>query len=471
MWLRGRCYCDIMALHSDVTGSCNLVVIKLPDRQTIKFIVDCGLFQERECEDLNRTFPFNAENIDFCLLTHNHVDHTGRLPLLVKNGFRGKIYTTRATSKLLPLALADSYKVLKQSAKKKGMKPLYGETDVSETEALVTPCDYYTTIHIGSHVRITFLKNGHLVGAALILVQISYPGNEDINLLFTGDYNNKNMFFDVDPIPEWILNLPLTIIQESTYGYMDSNERKEVFKENLLNCMERGGTAIIPAFSLGRAQEALYEVKCMQESGELDKDIPIYFDGKLAIRYTHLYLTGELDIRKEMEDFLPTNVTIVDKVIRPGVLEDNSKKIVISSSGMGSYGPSNTYITEYISRPKSLIHFTGYTADGTLGRRLKDTKFGEKVEVGGLVTRKFATVEYTTEFSAHAKADEMIDFLNQFKNLNLVLVNHGQADVKTKFAERILDEVNTRKVGILGREYFFRVNHWGLQKTLSSKFG
>ena len=138
---------------------------------------------------------------------------------------------------------------------------------------------------------------------------------------------------------------------------------------------------------------------------------------------------------------------------------------------MGSYGPAQTYIPRYITRDNALIHFTGYTAEGTLGNRLKETAVGEKVEIGGLVgIVKRARVEYTTEYSAHAKADEMIEFLQQFKNLKLVLVNHGEPNTKKVFAERISDEVKTKQVGILGRSYFFRVDTYGLVKTLSTKF-
>ena len=137
---------------------------------------------------------------------------------------------------------------------------------------------------------------------------------------------------------------------------------------------------------------------------------------------------------------------------------------------MGSYGPAQVYIPEYISREKALIQFTGYTAEGTMGNRLKSTEFGEMVEVGGLIAKKIAEVEYTTEYSAHAKADEMIQFLKKFDNLRLVLVNHGESETKNIFAERIVNEVEAKRAGLLGREYFFRVDHYGLVKTLSTKF-
>lgn len=171
-----------------------------------------------------------------------------------------------------------------------------------------------------------------------------------------------------------------------------------------------------------------------------------------------------------MKNFLPENLTFVNKSNRSEVLEDTERKIILTTSGMGSYGPAQVYIPEYITRENALIHFTGYTAEGTLGNRLKNTKIGESVEVGGLIANKKAIVEYTTEYSAHAKANELIAFLNQFKNLKLVLVNHGESEIKETFAKRILKEVKTKRVGLLGREYFFRVNPYGLVKTLSTKF-
>lgn len=470
MGLKERFYADIMAMHPEVTGSCHLVIAKLPNGETIRFVVDCGLFQEKKYEELNGVLPFNAENVEFCLVTHNHVDHTGRLPFMVKQGFNQKIYATETTCKLLPLALYDSHKVLKDVAKRKNIKCLYEEEDVNHTIQLLRPCRYNETIKISENVKVTFLNNGHLIGAAVILVQISYPEYEDINLLFTGDYHCKNMFFDVNPIPDWILNLPLTVIQESTYGDMDTSEMKACFKENVVKCIKNDGSVVATVFSLGRSQEILYELKTMQQDGTLNYEVPIYFDGKLAIRYTELYLKDGLDIKSEMRDFLPENLTFVDKSNRNEVLEDTSKKIILTTSGMGSYGPAQVYIPEYITRKNALIHFTGYTAEGTLGHRLKNTEIGEMVEIGGLLAKKRAQVEYTTEYSAHAKADEMIAFLRQFKSLKLVLVNHGETDVKKVFAEQILDEVKTKNVGLLGREYFFRVNPYGLVKTLPSKF-
>ena len=255
---------DIMALHDGVTGSCNLVIVKFPDGNTVRFIVDCGLFQEKEYEKLNRQLPFDAKNIDFCLVTHVHIDHIGRLPYMVKKGFYKNIYATEPTCKFMPAALGDSFKILSSVSKRKNEKCLYSEKDIRTTLELLKPCKYNETIMTyGDNIKVTFFVNGHLVGAAIILVQISYYGCEDINLLFTGDYNSKNIFFDVPKLPKWVLDLPLTVIQESTYGNMESSEIVECFEDNVLKCINRDGTVLSLVFSIGRAQEILYKLKIM----------------------------------------------------------------------------------------------------------------------------------------------------------------------------------------------------------------
>lgn len=470
MGSKERFYVDLMAVHQEVTGSCHLAIVKYPDGTTIKFLVDCGLFQEREYGKYNNDLPFDAANIDFCLVTHNHVDHTGRLPLLVKRKFSNKIYSTSATACLIDPALDDSYRVLKDLAKRNHERELYSESDANNAKNLFVGCGFEETIQIDESIKATFFKNGHLVGAALILVQISYPECEDINLLFTGDYNDHNMFFDVPPLPEWVLDLPLTVIQESTYGNMDTTEIKPCFEKNVFQRIRDGGSVLGMAFSLGRSQEVLYVLKTMQNKGDLSREIPIYFDGKLAHRYTSLYLKADLGIREDMKDFLPANLNYVDRSNRMSVIESSQQKIIITTSGMGSYGPAQVYIPNLITQRNYLLQFTGYTTEGTLGSRLKETEVGQNVNIGSIIRTKLAEVAYTTEFSAHAKADEMIAFLKRFRNLKLVLVNHGEAATKEKFSERIVGEVDPKCVAISNRDYFFRVSPYGMVRSMSTKF-
>lgn len=466
--LRG--YIDVMALHNNVTGSCNFLVVRMPTNETFRIVVDCGMFQERESDCFNRDFPFDPEKLDCVLITHNHVDHTGRLPLLVKKGYRGDIITTSATKMLLPLALADSCKVLRDTAKRNNERQLYTESDVQETMALVRGVEFEKTIRLNRYTKATFFKNGHLLGAALILLQIQYENEEPINLLFTGDYNNSNMFFDVPELPDWVKKLPVTIIQESTYGNMNSDAIVPCFKENVTKKTADGGTIIIPVFSLGRSQEILKVLREMQDDGELDPAIPIYFDGKLAIKYTHIYLKDGFGLNDNCLDFLPHDVVFVDDDIRDKILNSAESKIIVTTSGSGTYGPAPLYFQKFVSDPNTLIHFTGFLFEGSLGRMLKEKPVGDFVKISGMLFKKYAEIQYTSEFSAHAKADEMIDFLNGFKDIKAVLVNHGEIEVKDIFAERIASETNAKSVAVLDRSYFFRISPWGIVKSLSTKF-
>lgn len=463
-------YVDIMALHPEVTGSCNIVTVRLPNGGKYHFIVDCGLFQDEKYNEYNGELTFNPLNIDFCLVTHGHVDHIGRFPLMTRKGFNGPIYTTDDTERIMYMSLMDSARVIRDNAKRKKERPIYTESDVSDVMRLVKGCDFNSPIRINDNIKVTFFNNGHLYGAAMIFVKISYPGEKPINLLFTGDYNKSNMFLDLEPLPNWLYEKPINIIQESTYGYMDSCEIERSFVPNITKCIEKGGTVVIPVFSLGRMQEILYILKTLQKQQRISTEIPIYVDGKLGIKYTLMCTNGEFRIKRDMKDFLPENVVFVDKSTRPNVLIDKGCKVIVTTSGMGSYGPAQMYIPTYITDKNALIQFTGYVAEGTLGRELKDTPKGEEVTIRGVLYKKRADVEYTSEFSAHAKADEMIEFLNRFNHLNLVLVNHGETASKEIFARRILKEVKPQMVAVLGRQYFFRINPYGLVDSKSTKF-
>ena len=465
-----RTYVDVMALHNEVTGSCNFIVVKMPTKETFRIAVDCGLFQERVNTIYNKEFPFDVEKLDYVLITHNHIDHIGRLPHLIKKQYSGSIYCSKPTKMLIPLALGDSYKLTKELYRSLNTEMPYSFDDVLETQKRLKEVDFDKTIALNRYIKVTFFRNGHLPGAALILIQIQFEDEDAINLLFTGDYNNKNIFFDVPELPDWVKELPLTIIQESTYGNMESSEMIPCFRNNVSKKIKDGGTVIIPAFSLGRSQEILKTLRTMQDDGELDPNIPVYLDGNLAINYTILYLNKELDLRDDSDDFLPYDTTFVCKDIRDEILNSVEPKIVVTTSGSGSYGTAPLYLKHYIGDNKALIHFTGYLFEESFGRTLKDTPDGEFVKIGGELEEKKAQVEFTAEYSAHAKADEMIEFLKKFKNLKAVLVNHGEPKTKEIFAKRIAKEVSVKSVAILNRDNLFRISPWGIVKSIPTEF-
>ncbi|MBR2290131.1 MAG: MBL fold metallo-hydrolase [Clostridia bacterium] len=468
-------YVDIMQPTNEVTGSFNLCVVKLPTT-TVKFIVDCGMYQEPKYEEQNNSFKVNPESVDFAILTHNHVDHNGRFPFFVRSGFRGNIYTTKVTQRIVGKALFDNLKVLKSVNKyNKTAKTLYNETDVATTLSLMIGCEYNKPIEVNDYVRLHFVMNGHIFGAASVLVEIHHPGVDNIYIFVTGDYNNKNTFFFVPPIRKWMTKLPMTLIIESTYAYMESSEITWVFRENIAKAIEQGKTIVVPAYSLGRAQEVLWTLRDMQEENQISYDIPIYYDGKLSSFYTDMVMrmqqSGLLHFFPEKRDFQPEFLQRVKGYKkRKKILQDSNAKIIVTSSGNGSYGAAQSYIKQFIQSPKALIHFTGYCPEGTLGYNLKTTPDEEIVWVSGAKVVKRADVQFTNEFSAHAKADELIDFLKQFENLKLVLVTHGTTENKSLFADRIVKEVDCNEVGILGEEYFYRVNSYGLDKAVPTKF-
>lgn len=459
---KSRFHVMVDALHPEVTGSCIAVRVNYPDGSSNTFLVDCGIFNEKDLIGNNTSFPFDERKIDFVLVTHNHVDHNGRLPLLFKGGFKGKIYTSDVNNSLMPTAIRDNEKVMKLQCRNHNTKFLYSDINTRDTIDSLVGCTYYKPIRYSENIIITFFPNGHLLGAALILVQLIYPGYEGINLLFTGDYNDKNALFEVNELPNWVFELPLTIVMESTYGKINSEAIKPCFSKNVEKALISNSTVICPVFSQGRAQDVLYNLKKMQSQGIVDRNIPIYLDGNLAIKYTEKYKASSM---LSVGNFIPDNFSYVDDDLREKLIEDNNVKIILASSGMGSFGPANQYLNEYIGRKNTLIHFTGYCAKGTAGREIKDSGNGETVKFSGRFIKKYAEIEFTKEFSAHAKADELIKFLQKFSNLKMVLLNHGTSESKELLAVKVLKETTMKNVGILGSDYCFRINAWGYDRS------
>lgn len=472
-------YLDVTALHEEVTGSCILCTVRYPDKSKTQFIVDCGLFQEEKYQAQNYSFPFEPKDIAFALVTHTHIDHIGRIPKLCKEGFNGKIYTSTLASQLMPIALTNTAEILSSSIQKNSKKkmlidssvpifdntkPLYDIDDVNSAMAQVVGLEYNTSFKVDEHISVKLFKNGHTLGACSILVTIKYRGQEPIYAFFTGDYNNHNTFFDVEQIPQDVLNLPINLITESTYGDTKKDIIKPVFDNLVVESMNNNETLIILVFAFGRMQEIKNRLKMLQDEGKLSKDIRIFSDGNLAHSYDDFYKLNAQHLN--VKNFMPANVEIVQGYEhRNTILTDRKPKIILTTSGMGNYGPAQIYLPNYISRPKCTIIFGGYTAENTLGRKLQDVTPGELFELNGVMTYKRAKVYTTTEFSSHAKQDELLDFMRQFTNLKTILVNHGDADVKKIFAKKITEEISPKHVAILGPNHTMRVGAYGLLKS------
>lgn len=438
----------IKKFHPGVTGSAILVQINYPNGTKELFLVDCGLFQEPRYVELNDKLPCDPKDLSFVLVTHNHCDHIGRLPLLTARGFNKPIFTSESTAKLMSLSLRDNLRVLTDKAKKEKKPFLYGGDSVDRALSLLKTVPYYQTYKFSDNIKFTFLMNGHLTGASMILVQISSAqagGKGKINLLFSGDYSSRNVFFDVPPLPAWIRELPICIISEATYGSIESKDIKKVYANNVTNALNEGKIVLSPVFSLGRAQKLLYFYRTLQEAGVISTDIPIYLDGHLTQNYTNLYINDGFENKEELrgKNFLPLNWTYesyVDRVKRPVLVQDGKQKIILSSSGMGSYGPSAFYIPALLTRKNVLIHFTGYAAEGTLARKLFEAKSGETVDINGKNTYVGAEVKFTSEFSDHAKADELIEFYKSFDKVQCILINHGEPEDQKNLRNRAISE-------------------------------
>lgn len=481
---KANMYVDIVSLHNEVTGSCNICTVRFPDAQKVKFIVDCGLFQEEKYQKQNYYFPFNPNEISFLLVTHNHIDHIGRIPKLYKDGFKGKTYASKITSELMPLALNNTAEILSSNSQKNNNKqkknledssipthlanaPLFEVDDVANAMENVIGVEYNKAVSVAPHIAVKFIQNGHLLGAASILVTITYKGQDPIYLFFSGDYANENVFFDIKAMPKMLKEVPLNVITESTYGTRSRNDIVHVFEDNILESLKNKETLIIPVFSLGRSQEMLLKLKKMQKEGKLSKSIPIYLDGKLSHSYTSFY-QNHLDYLKQDEDvqsFLPENLTLVTEYeTRQALLPDRNSKIILTTSGMGSYGPAQFYLPYYISRPKCTIHFCGYTTPNTFGSKIKEVGDGEVFELNGIMTTKKAKVLSTNEFSGHGKQEDLLELLEGF-NLKSVLINHGEENTKVQFAKTVIDKIKPKGVAILSNKNYIRVGAHGILKS------
>lgn len=469
MGLRERFYAHITALHPEVTGSCLFVDVCYPNERRTKFLVDCGLFQEKEYNELNKIdFPFASEKVEFVLITHNHADHVGKLPMLCKYGFNGKIYATKSTTKLMSASLNNSYKIMKEDAQRQKSKPIYGEEDIERIFENLALCNLGESIQIDSNIKITYFDNGHIIGAGVILVQISYPGEDDINLLFTGDYKPTNAFKKVQPIPNWVYNLPINVVIESTYGDTNTCEIVYNFEIDVESILRKGNSLFIPVLAQGRAQEILFMLKQMQKDERISKKIPIYLDGNLAHQYTHIYKSGELEIDEDKLDFLPENFHWVDKGNRANLIASSEQKIILTTSGMLDHGPAQLYLPYIASKKNCAIFLTSYCGENTLGRKFLEYQPGTTVKIDDKEMVVEAQIFSTSQFSSHAKADELLQFLSQFKNLKLVLVNHGEKETKQKFAERVDSANVAKRVEVLG-EHTIKLSHYGFIKAMGSK--
>lgn len=444
-----------------VTGSCYLIETK-----DSKFLVDCGMFQGRSKEVILNAepFSFNPGELDFMLLSHAHIDHSGRIPKLYMDGFKGNIYATKATMQLCNLMLPDSGHIQetenewtnrkRQRAGKAPVKPLYTVKEAIECLELFNGVNYDEVVKVTNDIRVRFMDAGHILGSSIIEIWVT-EDNKETKVVFSGDLGNNGTPILRDPTI--IFDADYLII-ESTYGdrlhtLNKGSQKIEKFINIISETIAAGGNVIIPSFAVGRTQEIIYELnKYMDVFGDRVKrilNVPVFVDSPLATSATQVFRENLDCFDEEAKEYIANGDNPLDfPTLKFTQSPDESRKlnerddsiIIISASGMCEAGRIKHHLKHNLWRKESTILFVGYQAEGTLGRRIIDgaTKvkiFGEEISVN-------ARIEVIDGFSGHADKAGLLSWLGSIrKKPKKVFVVHGEQETMAVFAQTITDEI------------------------------
>jgi len=409
------------------------------------FLIDCGLFQGKDisAQKNNETFSYQPSEIDALFITHAHLDHIGRIPKLVQDGFCGIIYSTPPTRDIAELMFMDSMNVLTQQAYRKNEKAPYTEKDVQKIMKLWRARAYREPININNDLSIIFRDAGHVLGSAM--VEIKYNNNK---LLFTGDLGNTPapLLYNTEKI-----NDAKYIVIESVYGdrnHEDKETRRNILRQTILETTRKKGVLLIPVFSIERTQEMLFELNYMVENKEIPP-IPIFLDSPLAIKVTDIY--------KKYEDYYNNNAKDIiksgDDIFKFPLLRfvpkhrdslaisyvDNPK-VIMAGSGMSNGGRIVRHEKEYLSDANNTLLLVGFQAAGTLGREIQEGAKKIIIDDEQIIIR--ARVKTIYGYSAHKDSDNLLDFIEQANEngkLNKVFVALGEPRSSCFLAQKIRD--------------------------------
>ena len=433
-----------------------------------KFLVDCGMWQGKaEMEEENRQdFEFNPAEIDFMLLTHAHIDHSGRIPKLYKEGFRNKIYAHKATCDLCALMLPDSGHIQEMESQWKNKKrmrkgeeplpPIYTAEEATRSLEIFEPVQYDEIIEITPQIQVRFNDAGHMLGSSMIEVWVEEDGKRT-KAVFTGDIGNND-------IP--LLSSPTMIedtdylVMESTYGsrlHVKNEQKAQLFLDIVSETLDNGGTVVIPSFAVGRTQEILYEINHLRDDMKDEEfrrkyntlmKAPVYVDSPLAISATEVFKENmDLFDEETQEEIMRGDNPLEFSGLQftrtadesKALNEDTKPSIIISASGMCEVGRIKHHLKHNLWNPKSTILFVGYQAPGTLGYNLvngaKTVKiFGEEIAVN-------ARIEYIEGYSGHADQEWLMNFIYSFiqKPKHIFLV-HGEPESQDVLKVKINQE-------------------------------
>lgn len=467
-----------------VTGSNYLITTK-----NHNIIIDCGMFQgNKETEKMNfRELPYDPTSIDIMILTHAHIDHSGRIPKLVKDGFRGRILSTKATYDLCGIMLLDSAKIQesdaewdnkkRQRAGQSLIEPLYTSEDAEQSLKYFEPYLYNQRVDINGEISIRFKDAGHILGSSILEIWITEEG-KTTKLVFSGDLGMPNRPIIKDP--EYIEDADYLIL-ESTYGDTFHPPLKESAQQmiDIINkTAKRGGTVLIPSFAVGRTQELIYELNEYYEYSKVEEymKVPIYIDSPMAVNATEVFQKNSGTFDQATQDlilsgdnpFAFSNLHYIKSQEESMALnKSNYPKVIISASGMATAGRIRHHLKHNLWDPKNSLIFVGYQAEGTLGRILLDgvkrvKLLGEEVNV--------ALEIYDLEgFSGHADQRVLLDWLNNFtKKPKKVFLVHGEIEASTALANEIENKFNIKTIiPTLGSSYKIDTDNIEVEKAMT----
>ncbi len=453
---------------TSVTGSCHMITT-----ENHKVLLDCGQFQggkEMEAENLLE-FPFDPTEIDCVVLSHAHIDHCGRLPLLVKRGFEGKIYCTDATADLLHIMLRDSAYIHEKEAEwktkkalrvgKEPVEPLYTTKDAEKALKFLAPILYDQLAEINDQMKVVFNDAGHILGSAVVELWVT-EGDETTKTVFSGDLGVAGRPILRDPT---IIKKADYVIMESTYGnrlHPEGAASVDELFNIILETKKRGGTVVIPSFAVGRTQELIYQLNRLYEDrddlrNELD-DLFVYIDSPMATNTTEVFRKNAQVFDEETKEYIMQGDNPLDfKNLKFTRDAEESKqlnmnkepKVIISASGMCEAGRIRHHLKHTLWDEKNSIIFVGYQAEGTLGRLIVEGAdmiklFGEEIIVN-------AQIHNLEGFSGHADQNGLVEWLGGFeKEPSEIFLVHGEGDSKLELANKIKEKLGYNAKAIDG---------------------